>query len=265
MSFTVPADRYNDGKNDGIPAGYTACYNSIELNPSSLTPSYGTKYTIQAKAYSSNSASAKTVAKSLSFTVPADRWQTGFDAGAPTGLTLGTKSSGTTWNVSIARGSYTAVSKTINLSSVYTDARSGYYTQAQYDAHYVDGWNAGWNAYYDDSPDWIKDWSEGSNTYSVWCPKKTTSFDYYNSAYGRGKGNGSSTTCAEWFRYQTGGSYSNTISVKQAVGYTGVTKFVAYAKTNTGYTALMNNVSGYWYFSPSTNLGNTSSYKVLHY
>ena len=34
----------------------------------------------------------------------------------------------------LARGSYAAVGKTINLANAYTDARSGYYTQAQYDA-----------------------------------------------------------------------------------------------------------------------------------
>ena len=68
-------------------------------------------------------------------------WTTGFNAGVPTGATLGTKVTGTTWNVSIARGSYTAVGKTIDLSSAYTDARSGYYTKAQYDANYNSGWN----------------------------------------------------------------------------------------------------------------------------
>lgn len=68
-------------------------------------------------------------------------WTTGFNAGVPTGATLGTKVTGTTWNVSIARGSYTAVGTTINLSSAYTDARSGYYTKAQYDANYNSGWN----------------------------------------------------------------------------------------------------------------------------
>ena len=73
-------------------------------------------------------------------------WTTGFNAGAPTGATLGTKVTGTTWNVSIARGSYTAVGKTIDLSSAYTDARSGYYTKAQYDANYDAGWNACRNA-----------------------------------------------------------------------------------------------------------------------
>jgi len=63
-----------------------------------------------------------------------DNWTTGFNAGVPTGATLGSKVTGTTWNVSIARGSYAAVAKTIDLASAYTDARSGYYTKAQYDA-----------------------------------------------------------------------------------------------------------------------------------
>lgn len=56
----------------------------------------------------------------------ADRWQTGFDAGVPTGATLGSRVTGTTYNVSIARGSYAAVGKTIDVSGAYADARDGY-------------------------------------------------------------------------------------------------------------------------------------------
>ena len=73
----------------------------------------------------------------------ADRWQTGFDAGVPTGATLGSRVTGTTYNVSIARGNYAAVGKTIDVSSAYADAREGYYTQAQYNANYNAGWTYG--------------------------------------------------------------------------------------------------------------------------
>lgn len=66
----------------------------------------------------------------------------GVTASAPSRATLGSKVAGTVWNVSIAReGGYSSVGKTINLASVYTDARSGYYTKAQYDARYNEGWN----------------------------------------------------------------------------------------------------------------------------
>lgn len=66
----------------------------------------------------------------------------GATASAPSSLTLGSKVTGTVWNVSVSRGGgYSSVGKTINLASVYTDARSGYYTKAQYDARYNEGWN----------------------------------------------------------------------------------------------------------------------------
>ena len=61
-------------------------------------------------------------------------WTNGFNAGAPTGVTLGTHISGTVWNMSIGRGNYAAVPTTLDLTNVYSAARAGYYTQAQYDA-----------------------------------------------------------------------------------------------------------------------------------
>lgn len=70
------------------------------------------------------------------------RYNAGVSDSSPSGATLGSKVTGTVWNVSIKRGSgFTSVSKTIDLASVYTDARSGYYTKAQYDARYDEGWN----------------------------------------------------------------------------------------------------------------------------
>jgi hypothetical protein len=77
-----------------------------------------------------------------------DTFDAGVAAGIPTGATLGSKVTGTVYNVSIARGSYSAVGKTIDLASAYTDARAGYYTKAQYDANYTAGYNAGNSAGY---------------------------------------------------------------------------------------------------------------------
>ena len=70
-----------------------------------------------------------------------NKWSSGFAAGVPTAATLGSKVTGTTWNVSIARGSYAAVGKTIDLANAYTDARTGYYTATQYNAAVANGHN----------------------------------------------------------------------------------------------------------------------------
>lgn len=70
------------------------------------------------------------------------RYNEGAADSAPTSATLGTKVSGTTYNISVKRGGgFAAVSLTINLKNAYSDARSGYYTKAQYDARYNAGWN----------------------------------------------------------------------------------------------------------------------------
>lgn len=75
------------------------------------------------------------------------RYNAGVSASAPSGATLGTKITGTTWNVNIQRGGgYSAVGKTIDLASAYSDARSGYYTKSQYDANYTSGYNAGYKS-----------------------------------------------------------------------------------------------------------------------
>ena len=82
------------------------------------------------------------------------------------------------------------------------------YTEAQYNAAYREGWEAGWNAYVANSADWIAGWDEGNNKKSVWYPKRTSAnppnsnfYNFYDSPFGRGRGNGSSGTCAKWFEY----------------------------------------------------------------
>lgn len=71
------------------------------------------------------------------------RYNEGAADSAPASATLGTKVSGTTYNINVKRGGgFAAVGLTINLKAAYSDARSGYYTKDQYDARYNAGWNA---------------------------------------------------------------------------------------------------------------------------
>ena len=67
----------------------------------------------------------------------------GYADGAPTGATLGTKKTGDVWNVSIQRKTGDPVASTISLTDAYTDARSGYYTAAQYNAYGQTQYNTG--------------------------------------------------------------------------------------------------------------------------
>ena len=148
-------------------------------------------------------------------------WTTGFNAGVPTGATLGTKVTGTVWNVSIARGSYAAVGKTIDLSSAYTDARSGYYTAAQYNARYNEGYIAGWAGYFNDSH-WDKAfYNSSTKKYECWIPAKdvtwngsawVSSWDYSNGQNG-------------WFQYtnSSGGGSSNPYPATKTMTCTGAT------------------------------------------
>jgi hypothetical protein len=53
-----------------------------------------------------------------------DRWQTGFDAGEPSAVTIGSKITGTVYNVSVARGSYNAKALTVDASSVYNEGKT---------------------------------------------------------------------------------------------------------------------------------------------
>lgn len=64
----------------------------------------------------------------------------------------------------------------------------------------------GWQAYYDDSADWIPDWDEGNNTYSVWRPKRFPPSTF--------KGTGSTLTCEQWFTYKQAEKITHTISQK---------------------------------------------------
>ena len=74
--------QYDAHYNEGVAAGYTACYNSIEIYPTySGTLSTNTEYTINARAYSSPSATSKTNRTSITFKTPGADYWSGFDDG----------------------------------------------------------------------------------------------------------------------------------------------------------------------------------------
>ena len=243
---SISADSvYTDGYNDGRPSSGTAGGRtsgvSALVHDFTITKGDGTTATLQIDVSSIYATARDGYYTAAQYNA---NYTTGYNAGAPNNVSLGTKVTGTIWNVSATRGDNTTFADTLDLASVYTDARSGYYTAAQYNSYgttqynsgYEAGWKAGWDAFYDDSVDWAKDWSEGNNTYSVWTPKKNASYDYYNSAYGRGKGNGSTTTSAEWFRYSTsGGGHNNAVQFTRGADASGGQGTAYY------YTAIVGN------------------------
>ena len=52
------------------------------------------------------------------------RWTAGFNAGEPSAVTIGTKITGTVYNVSVARGSYSAKALTVDAASVYSEGKT---------------------------------------------------------------------------------------------------------------------------------------------
>ena len=101
----------------------------------------------------------------------------------------------------------------LNNLSVPSSSGSGVVTYAKYtlppELSYEAGWKAGWDAYYNDSVDWDSAYKPaGATNYSVWTPRKIADFDYYNSPYGRGKGNNTSATSMKWFEYGGAADYS---------------------------------------------------------
>lgn len=107
---------------------------------------------------------------------------------------------------------------------------------------YERGWKDGWNAYYNDGPDWDEDWPSG-NDREVYIPRKqgtgSGEFDYYNSAYGRGKGNGSNDTCVKWFTYtpSSGTYYSKNMDcTDKEQTYPGSTTYYYYFRLEGNYS-----------------------------
>ena len=115
------------------------------------------------------------------------------------------------------------------------------------DSSYEQGWKDGWNAYYDNGSDWISDWTSGAKK-EVYIPRKqgtgTGQYDYYNSQYGRGKGNGSNATCEKWFEYTPGSGdtyYSKTLTCTGKENtYPGSTTYYYYFRLEGNYSFSVN-------------------------
>ena len=131
---------------------YDAGYSQAEPSSGTLgSKGTGTNYTINVKK-TDNTIKAITVDLTGAYTDARAGYYTkaqydanytaGYNAGKPASGTLGSKGTGTNWTVNVRKGDGTVAGITVNLSSAYTDARTGYYTKAQYDANYNTGWNA---------------------------------------------------------------------------------------------------------------------------
>jgi phage minor structural protein len=127
-------------------------------------------------------------------------YNSGYSKGSPSSGTAGGRTSGVSALVhdfTIKRADGTTKTLQIDVSNIYTTARSGYYTQSQYDAHYRDGYSAGWAGYYNDSANWYSDWDVGGGNHEVWVPGKTKTWN----------GSGWNDAGSEkWFTYSSSGT-----------------------------------------------------------
>ena len=222
-------------RNNAYSSGWTDCYGTVTgaqvtsgTADKTIPLGYGGHALIAAQAKASSSASAVSNKYIIDVTAPANNYQTGWDdgfaAGAPTGATLGSKVTGTTYNVSIARGSYTAVSKTIDVSTAYTDARVGYYTQAQYNAYGTERYRAGSQAV-----NLSTKWSNGT-PYTSGSNNKLT---VETTGRVNSSGNADNIT-REWNIYVTSG---DNIAYARIGGTSGtIIAQVTHNKYSTGYT-----------------------------
>ena len=74
-------------------------------------------------------------------------WSKGYSDGSPISGYVSSHRTTTVWTFQINKGDNTTTILAIDCASIYTAARSGYYTQAEYNERF----NAGWYAYYDSS------------------------------------------------------------------------------------------------------------------
>ena len=148
-------------------------------SPSSTTPSSisGTSKKLTIVNSGDNAVKLQSAGSDVGYTFTHNKYTAGYNAGNSAGYTSG-----------------------------YNDGNT-----VGYNSGYETGWKAGWNAYYNDTEDWISAWGSGT-TKEVYIPRSqgtgSGQYDYYNSSYGRGKGNGSNATCVKWFTYTTGGGSS---------------------------------------------------------
>ena len=227
---SISADSvYTDGYNDGRPSSGTAGGRtsgvSALVHDFTITKGDGTTATLQIDVSSIYATARDGYYTQTEYNnYGTTQYNSGYNNGKPSSGTAGGRTSGVSALVhdfTITKGDGTTATLQIDVTSIYNTARSGYYTQAQYNTYgttqynsgYETGWKAGWDAYYDDTVDWFKEWDEGGGVKGVYIPKKIAQFDYYNSQYGRGKGNGSTNTSKQWFTYSSGGGGAITITV----------------------------------------------------
>jgi hypothetical protein len=203
-SFEVDASQiytngYNSGYSKGSPSSGTAGGRtsgvSALVHDFTIKRADGTTKTLQIDV-----SNIYTTARSGYYTKAQydANYTSGYNNGKPSGtITIGTKVTGTTYNVSISRSDGTALGTTKDFSAIYTDARQGYYTQSQYDAHYRDGYIDGWAGYYNDSANWYSAWDVGGGNYEVWVPQKTKTWN------GSGWNDAGSI---KWFTYSSSGT-----------------------------------------------------------
>ena len=176
-SVTVNGTTYTSSTalsaSDAFANGWKGCYNSIEISPTSFsTLNYGQTYTVSAKAYSTNSATSKTTKASVSFTVPADRYDDGYTAGYGAGHSAGqldgwsaayakvvwpsASTSSATMSVQVPASSataspdYTSRSFTVSVDNSYGYIKYGSTTVARvshsvYSSGQADGWGQAYN------------------------------------------------------------------------------------------------------------------------
>ena len=126
INFNIAATQYFI---DGVAANRASDVGSVQTTEDTavqLLSEYNTKYKIQTRYKRYNG----TWANGSGYVVltPPDRYQTGYDAGKPTGATLGSKTAttGIYYNVLVTKGDGGQQAFEVDLSAAYTAARSGY-------------------------------------------------------------------------------------------------------------------------------------------
>ena len=216
VGYTFTHNKYTTGYSAGYNAGNTAGYNSAHV-----TGSWNGRIFTYSKTTSGSSNTSSITISSVvamqqgecyayaTWTSPSSTTPSSI-SGTSKKLTIVNsgdnavklQSAGSDVGYTFTHNKYTAgynAGNSAGYTSGYNDGNT-----AGYNSGYETGWKAGWNAYYNDTEDWISAWGSGT-TKEVYIPRSqgtgSAQYDYYNSPYGRGKGNGSNATCVKWFDY----------------------------------------------------------------
>lgn len=182
---------------------YNAGRNAVGLG----SFSFASQSTGQTKLSISTTGKATNASKSINLYVTSDGWSGGSNVvrlrdGSASGTsrasytvnvpvvsaTKWVNTSGSTWRVDLTIGGVTRSSSTKDFPGIYT--------QAQYEAHYRDGYRDGWAGYYDNGANWYSDYDVGGGNHEVWIPQRTKTW------------NGSSwndSGSEKWFTYSSSG------------------------------------------------------------